>query len=57
MSYSFFLLSAIKEKALIMTAMSQIAADMNKCISFQEYNADTDAGLDNIYISKTLNDG
>lgn len=45
------------EKSLIMTAMSQIAADMNKCISFQEYNADTDGGLDNIYISKTLNDG
>ncbi|GAU92467.1 hypothetical protein RvY_04544 [Ramazzottius varieornatus] len=46
-----------EEKSLIMTAMSQIAADMNKCISFQEYNADSDAGLDNIYISKTLNDG
>lgn len=46
-----------EEKSLIMTAMSQIAADMNKCISFQEYNADTDGGLDNIYISKTLNDG
>ncbi|XP_055352519.1 uncharacterized protein LOC129598570 [Paramacrobiotus metropolitanus] len=46
-----------EEKSLILKAMERISNDMSQCIAFKEYNADSDAGLDNIYISKTLNDG
>jgi hypothetical protein len=46
-----------EEKSLIMKAMARISEDMHECINFKEYNPDSDAGWDNIYISKTLNDG
>lgn len=42
---------------MILKAMERISEDMHQCINFKEYNPDADAGWDNIYVSKTLNDG
>ncbi|XP_055349406.1 uncharacterized protein LOC129596209 [Paramacrobiotus metropolitanus] len=45
------------EAVMLHGAMMSVADNTNQCLHFREYDPDTDAGKDFLYISKTLNDG